>query len=81
MLYHKDRLFLATIWSNRILIAAKRMRKAQTRLKIFTAEVVSFRLVSHSEAKAATDAQKGVYETASGGCTSKVSDYKAGMED
>ena len=30
MLYHKDRLFLATIWPNRILIAAKRMRKAQS---------------------------------------------------
>ena len=53
-------------------------RKA--RFKVFTAEVVSFRLVSHSEAKAVMDAQKGVYETTSGGCTSKVSNHKAGME-
>ena len=34
MLYHKDRLFLAMIWSNRILIAAKRMRKAQNKTQI-----------------------------------------------
>jgi len=39
---------------------------------------VSLRLVSHS--KDAADAQDGVYGTASGGCTSKVGDHKAGME-
>jgi len=40
---------------------------------------VYFRLVSHPKEEAATDAQ-GVYGTASGGCTSKVSDHEVGME-
>ena len=52
----------------------------ETRFKISTAEVVSLRLVSHPKEKAATDAQKGVYGTASGGCTSEVGDHEAGME-
>ena len=42
--------------------------------------MVSLRLVSHPKEKAATDAQKGVHGTASGGCTSKIGDHEADME-
>ena len=45
------------------------------------ADMVSLRLVSHPKEKAAADAQERVYGTASGGCTSKVGDHKAGIED
>ena len=41
---------------------------------------MSFRLVSDTKEEAATDAQEGVHGIASGGCTSKVSDYEVGME-
>ena len=54
-------------------------RGHEARFKVFTAEVVSLRLVSHSKEEAAIDAQ-GVHGTTSGGCTSKVGDHEAGMK-
>jgi len=52
----------------------------KVRFKVYTAEVVFLRLVSHPKEESATDAQEGVHGTTSGGCTSKVSDHEAGME-
>ena len=37
-------------------------------------------LISHPKEEAVMNAQKRVYGTTSGGCTSKVGDHEAGME-
>ena len=50
-----------------------------TRLKVFAAEVVSLRLVSYSEAKTATYAQKGDNGTTSGDRAEDVSDNEEGV--
>ena len=47
---------------------------------MFVAEVVSIRLISHPKEKAAKDAQEGVHEITSGGCTSKAGDHEVGLE-
>jgi hypothetical protein len=46
---------------------------------VFAAEVVSLRLISHPKEKIITDAQERVSGAISGGCASKVSDYKEGV--
>ena len=79
MHYYKDRLLLAITRSNKVLIAAKRMKRVGARFKVFTAEVVSLRFVSYSEAKAVTYAQEGVDGTASGGRAEDVSDNEEGV--
>jgi hypothetical protein len=54
--------------------------ESKTGFKVHTAEVVSLSLVSYPKEKAAMDAKEGVHGTTSGGYTSKVGDYKAGMD-
>ena len=49
------------------------------RFKVFTAEVVSLRLVSYSEAKAATYAQEGSNGATSGGRAKDISDNEEGV--
>ena len=50
-----------------------------TRLKVFAAEVVSLRLVSYSEAKAATYAQEGGNGATSESRAKDVSNHKEGV--
>ena len=50
-----------------------------TRLKVFTAEVVSLRLVSYSETKAATYAQEGDNGAIDGGRVKDVSNNEDGV--
>ena len=57
----------------------RELKEQGARFKVFTAEVVSLRLVSYSEAKAATYAQEGVDGTASGGRAEDVSDNEEGV--
>jgi len=51
----------------------------EARLKVFKAEVVSLRLVSYSEAKAAMYAQQESNGATSGGCAKDVSNYEESM--
>jgi hypothetical protein len=53
-------------------VGCSKAEECETRFKVFAAEVVSFRLVSYSEAKTATSAQKGVNGATSGGYARKV---------
>jgi len=50
-----------------MLIAARKMRRARSKTQVFTAEMVSLRLVSYSEAKAAMYAQEGGNGATGGG--------------
>ena len=53
-------------------VGCSKAEDCETRFKVFAAEVMSFRLVSYSEVKTVTSAQKGVNGATSGGYARKV---------
>jgi len=55
-------------------------RGHEARFKVFTAEVVSLRLVPYSETKTATFAQTGINGATSGGQANKISSHKESLE-
>ena len=68
------------VFCSKRFLQQRKWEERKTRLKIFTVEVVSLRLVSHSEKEVTMNAQARISGATSGGSISKVRNDWAGME-